>query len=139
MAQSEKNVKSFLDNLNQKAQTAAKNEWNTMVNFAKERLGIKTVEKWDIAYVAEKLKKETLDLDEQLLKSYFSLDNVLDGLFTIVEKLYGLSFIITKEIDTYHNEVKVYEVYKGGKILCSFIYRFFSSQRKEKWCLDDQL
>lgn len=130
MAQSEKNVKSFLDNLNQKAQTAAKNEWNTMVNFAKERLGIKTVEKWDIAYVAEKLKKETLDLDEQLLKSYFSLDNVLEGLFTIVEKLYGLSFIITKEIDTYHNEVKVYEVYKEEKFYALLYTDFFPRKGK---------
>ena len=130
MAQSEKNVKSFLDNLNQKAQTAAKNEWNTMVNFAKERLGIETVEKWDIAYVAEKLKKETLDLDEQLLKSYFSLDNVLDGLFTIVKKLYGLSFIITKEIDTYHDEVKVYEVHKEGKFHALLYTDFFPRKGK---------
>ena len=130
MAQSEKNVKHFLDNLNQKAQTAAKNEWNTMVNFAKERLGIDTIEKWDIAYVSEKLKKETLDLDEQLLKSYFSLDNVLDGLFTIVKKLYGLSFILTKEIDTYHDEVNVYEVHKEGKFYALLYTDFFPRKGK---------
>ena len=130
MAQSEENVKSFLDNLNQKAQAAAKNEWNTMVNYANKRLGIVTLEKWDTAYVAEKLKKETLDLDEQILKSYFSLENVLDGLFTIANKLYGLSFIITKEIDTYHDEVKVYEVQKEGKFHALLYTDFFPRKGK---------
>ena len=125
MAQSEKNVKSFLDNLSEKVHPAAKNEWNTMATFAKENLDIKVLEKWDTTFVAEKLKKATLGLDEQLLKPYFQLEKVLDGLFIIVKKLYGLSFIVNKEVDPYHDEVKVYEVQKKGKFHALLYTDFF--------------
>jgi peptidyl-dipeptidase Dcp len=125
MAQSEKNVKSFLDNLSEKVHPAAKNEWNTMATFAKENLDIKVLEKWDTTFVAEKLKKATLGLDEQLLKPYFQLEKVLDGLFIIVKKLYGLSFIVNKEVDPYHDEVKVYEVHKEGKFHALLYTDFF--------------
>ena len=125
MAQSEKNVKSFLDNLSEKVHPAAKNEWNTMATFAKENLDIKVLEKWDTTFVAEKLKKATLGLDEQLLKPYFQLEKVLDGLFIIVKKLYGLSFIVNKEVDSYHDEVKVYEVHKEEKFHALLYTDFF--------------
>ena len=125
MAQSEKNVKSFLDDLSEKVHPAAKNEWNTMATFAKEHLDIKVLEKWDTTFVAEKLKKATLGLDEQLLKPYFQLEKVLDGLFIIVKKLYGLSFIVNKEVDPYHDEVKVYEVHKEGKFHALLYTDFF--------------
>jgi peptidyl-dipeptidase Dcp len=130
MAQSEKNVKSFLDNLSEKVYPAAKNEWNTMATFAKENLDIKVLEKWDTTFVAEKLKKATLGLDEQLLKPYFQLEKVLDGLFIIVKKLYGLSFIVNKEVDPYHDEVKVYEVHKEGKFHALLYTDFFSRPGK---------
>ena len=130
MAQSEKNVKSFLDNLNQKVHPAAKNEWNIMATFAKKHLDIKVLEKWDTNFVAEKLKKATLGLDEQLLKPYFQLEKVLDGLFIIVKKLYGLSFIVNKEVDPYHDEVKVYEVHKEGKFHALLYTDFFSRPGK---------
>ena len=130
MAQSEKNVKSFLDNLNQKVHPAAKNEWNVMATFAKKHLDIKVLEKWDTNFVAEKLKKATLGLDEQLLKPYFQLEKVLDGLFIIVKKLYGLSFIVNKEVDPYHDEVKVYEVHKEGKFHALLYTDFFSRPGK---------
>ena len=130
MAQSEKNVKSFLDNLSEKVHPAAKNEWNTMATFAKENLDIKVLEKWDTTFVAEKLKKATLGLDEQLLKPYFQLEKVLDGLFIIVKKLYGLSFIVNKEVDPYHDEVKVYEVHKEGKFHALLYTDFFSRPGK---------
>ena len=125
MAQSEKNVKFFLDNLSQKAYPAAKNEWNTMATFAKEHLDIETLEKWDTTFVAEKLKKITLDIDEQLLKPYFQLEKVLDGLFIIAKKLYDLSFIVNKEVDPYHDEVNVYEVKKEGKFHALLYTDFF--------------
>ena len=130
MAQSEKNVKSFLDNLSEKVHPAAKNEWNTMATFAKENLDIKVLEKWDTTFVAEKLKKATLGLDEQLLKPYFQLEKVLDGLFIIVKKLYGLSFIVNNEVDPYHDEVKVYEVHKEGKFHALLYTDFFSRPGK---------
>ena len=59
-----------------------------MSDFASKYLNINSLKKWDTAFVAEKLKQATLDLNEQELKPYFPLQKVLNGLFKIVQKLY---------------------------------------------------
>jgi peptidyl-dipeptidase Dcp len=135
MAQSEKNVQSFLDNLSEKAHPAAKKEWDTMETFALENLGIDKLEKWDTAFVAEKLKQAEFDLDEQKLKPYFPLNKVLKGLFEIVERLYGLSFYKTTEIDPYQEEVVVYEVNKNGEFHALLYTDFFprTGKRNGAW------
>ena len=98
MAGSEKNVNNFLEDLYQKALPAAKKEWEELVSYAKKNLNLDQIEKWDTAYVSEKLKQRQLDLDEQLLKPYFPLEKVKLGLFEIIGKLYGLSFKKNKDI-----------------------------------------
>jgi peptidyl-dipeptidase Dcp len=135
MAQSEKNVQSFLDNLSEKAHPAAKKEWDTMETFALENLGIDKLEKWDTAFVAEKLKQAEFDLDEQKLKPYFPLNKVLKGLFEIVERLYGLSFYKTTEIDPYQEEVVVYEVNKNEEFHALLYTDFFprTGKRNGAW------
>ncbi len=125
MAQSEVNVKKFLDELTDKAKPAATKEWETMQAFAAQHLDLKELEKWDTAFVSEKLKQATLDLDEQELKPYFPLENVLKGLFDIVGKLYGIELLENKEIDTYHPDVKVYEVHKNGAFHALLYADFF--------------
>lgn len=125
MAQSEKNVKSFLNDLSEKAHPAAKKEWSAMEAFAAENLKLTRLEKWDTAFVAEKLKQVEFDLNEQELKPYFPLDKVLNGLFEIVEKLYGLRFHKTIEIDTYQEEVVVYEVKKDNQFFALLYTDFF--------------
>jgi len=125
MAQSEVNVKKFLDELTDKAKPAATKEWETMQAFAAQHLELKELEKWDTTFVSEKLKQATLDLDEQELKPYFPLENVLKGLFDIVGKLYGIELLENKEIDTYHPDVKVYEVHKNGAFHALLYADFF--------------
>ena len=56
------------------------------------------------------LKKERFNLDQEILKPYFKLENVIDGVFTVASKLYGLQFNETKEIEKYHPDVKTYNV-----------------------------
>ena len=87
MAKSVKNVNDFLDDLTEKAKPFAKQEWKAMELFAKKKLNLKDLEKWDSAFVSEKLKEAELQLNEQELKPYFELDQVLNGLFEIVKKL----------------------------------------------------
>ena len=124
MAQSEEKVKSFLDNLTEKAKPAAKKEWEAMQNYAAEHLNLIELEKWDTAFVAEKLKQAELDLDEQELRPYFPLTKVLNGLFEIVGKLYGIELFENNEIDTYHPDVKAYEVHKD-KAFHALLYADF--------------
>ena len=78
--------------LYQNALPFAKKEWEQVERFAEEKLNLNDLQKWDTSYVSEKLKQELFDFDDQILKPYFPLPNVLKGLFEIVKRLYGLHF-----------------------------------------------
>ena len=125
MAGSEENVNNFLEDLYQKALPAAKKEWEEVEEFAKENLNLDKIEKWDTAYVSEKLKQAQLDLNEQLLKPYFPLEKVKLGLFEIVGKLYGLSFKKNNDIEGYNEEVDIYEVFNSQGEYHALLYTDF--------------
>ena len=74
---------------------------------------------------SEKLKKSKFDLDDELTKPYFKLENVIDGVFKVAEKLFGLSFKEVFTIDKYHEEVKTYEVYDDAGNFISLFYADF--------------
>jgi peptidyl-dipeptidase Dcp len=135
MAKSVKNVNDFLDDLTEKAKPFAKQEWKTMELFARKKLNLKDLKKWDSAFVSEKLKEAELQLNEQELKPYFELDQVLNGLFEIVKKLYGIEFKENIELDVYHSEVKVFEVYKNDNFYALLYTDFFprSGKRSGAW------
>src|SRR5690606_13804318 len=92
MAKSPEKVNAFLDELLRKAKPAAQREFKELQEFAKKTDGIDRLEKWDAAYYTEKLKQQRFDLDDEKLKPYFKLENVIQGVFTIAERLYGLRF-----------------------------------------------
>ena len=135
MAKSVKNVNDFLDDLTEKAKPFAKKEWEAMELFARENFNLKDLEKWDSAFVSEKLKESELQLNEQELKPYFQLDQVLNGLFEIVKRLYGIDFKENKQLDIYHSEVKVFEVYKNDNFYALLYTDFFprSGKRSGAW------
>ena len=135
MAKSVKNVNVFLDDLTEKAKPFAEQEWKAMELFARKKLNLKDLEKWDSAFVSEKLKEAELQLNEQELKPYFELDQVLNGLFEIVKKLYGIEFKENTELDVYHSEVKVFEVYKNDTFYALLYTDFFprSGKRSGAW------
>lgn len=94
------------------------------------------LEAWDWRYYAEKLRKEKYDLDEDMTKPYFKLENVRDGVFSVVNKLYGLKFVERKDIPTYHPDVVAYEVLEAnGKHLGVILMDFFprESKRSGAW------
>lgn len=125
MAEAPEKVISFLDELLTKAKPAAKKEFDQLAQFAKELDGIDHLEKWDGSYYAEKLKQKLFDLDDEKLKPYFKLENVIDGVFKVAEKLFGLTFKEVFNVDTYHKEVKTFEVYDENKNFVSLFYADF--------------
>ena len=131
MAQNPDKVKSFLNDLLAKAKPAAEREFAELTAFAKELDGIDQLEKWDSAYYAEKLKQKLFNLDDEKLKPYFQLENVLNGAFTIAGKLFGLTFKEVFDIDKYHEEVKTYEVKdEFGELVAIFYADFFPRKGK---------
>lgn len=131
MAQNPDKVKSFLNDLLAKAKPAAEKEFAELTAFAKEIDGIDQLEKWDGAYYSEKLKQKLFNLDDEKLKPYFQLENVLNGAFTIAGKLYGLTFTEVFDIEKYHEEVTTYEVKdEFGELVSIFYADFFPRKGK---------
>ena len=131
MAQNPDKVKSFLNDLLIKAKPAAEREFAQLTAFAKELDGIDYLEKWDGSYYSEKLKQKLFNLDDEKLKPYFQLENVLNGAFTIAGKLFGLTFTEVFDIEKYHEEVTTYEVKdEFGELVAIFYADFFPRKGK---------
>ena len=131
MAETPEKVISFSNDLLAKAKPAAEKEFAQLAAFAKELDGIEQLEKWDGAYYSEKLKQQLFHLDDEILKPYFQLEKVLDGAFTVAQKLYGITFEETFEIDKYHEDVKTYEVKdENNQLLAVFYTDFFPRKGK---------
>lgn len=125
MAETPTKVESFLNELLEKAKPAAEREFNELSAFANELDGIETLEKWDSAYYTEKLKQKLFNLDDEKLKPYFKLENVIEGVFTVANKLFGLQFEEDKSIDVYHKDVKTYKVLDSEGIFVAIFYADF--------------
>ena len=132
MAQNPDKVKSFLKELLEKAKPAAKREMAQLTAFAKELDGVEQLEKWDGSYYSEKLKQKLFSLDDELLKPYFKLENVLNGAFTVAEKLFGISFKEVFDIDKYHEEVQTFEVLDEEKNLVAIFYSDFFPRKGKR-------
>ena len=125
MAETPEKVHEFLNELLEKAKPAAENEFKQLEDFAKDLDGIDRLEKWDSSYYSEKLKQKLYDLNDEQLKPYFKLENVITGVFKVAEKLFGLHFKEVFDIDTYHKDVKTYKVYDDDKNFISLFYADF--------------
>jgi len=109
MAKNPQTVLAFLNDILIKAKPAAQKEFEQLKQLALKD-GISDFQKWDSAYYSEILKKQTLDLDQEQLKPYFKLENVLEGVFKVAQKLYGLNFESINNIDVYHPDVKTFKI-----------------------------
>ncbi|MFD2915973.1 M3 family metallopeptidase [Psychroserpens luteus] len=125
MAKTPETVENFLNELLEKAKPAAEKEFQDLEQFAKDLDGIDRLEKWDGSYYSEKLKQKLFSLDDEQLKPYFKLENVIDGVFTIAERLFDLKFEEIDTIDKYHEDVLTYKVTDNKGNLVSIFYADF--------------
>ena len=132
MAQNPEKVQSFLNDLLAKAKPAAEKEFAQLTAFAKELDGIDELKKWDGSYYSEKLKQKLFSLDDELLKPYFKLENVLYGAFTVAEKLYGITFKEVFDLDKYHEEVQTFEVLDENNSLVAVFYSDFFPRKGKR-------
>lgn len=124
MAKSIDNVEIFLDDILDKSLPVAKKEIEELKVFAMDTDGLDDFQKWDKAYYTEKLKQKTFDLDEETLKPYFELNQVINGMFEITSKLFNLSFKKVDTLDVYHKDVVTYKVYEEDKYLATLYADF---------------
>ncbi len=108
MADSPEAVLEFLDDLAHRAGPIARREFDTLAEFARENGGPEALEAWDVAYWAERLRQSRYALSQEELKPYFPVECVLDGLFAIVGKLFGVRVAEREGVDAWHPDVRFY-------------------------------
>ncbi|MCG8476266.1 MAG: M3 family metallopeptidase, partial [Cytophagales bacterium] len=131
MAKSALTVNHFLKDLLEKSKQAGLRDVEEVAAFAKTYDGIEQLERWDWAYYSEKLKKEKFNINDELLKPYFQLEKVVDGVFETACRLYGLKFKRNDNIQVYHPDVTAFEVTdESGKHTAVFYADFFPRKGK---------
>ncbi len=136
MAKNPETVFGFLDDMQEKALPFAKKEFEILGEYANKLDGITQLQKWDGGFYAEKLKKEKFAIDDELLRPYFQLEKVIDGVFQTAEKLYGITFQKNTEIDVYHPDVTTYEVKDENDTHIAVFYADFfprAGKRQGAW------
>ena len=140
MAGTKENVYSLLNSLRDAYRPAQQREFAELTEYA-SRLEGKPVElmPWDYSYYSNKLREEKYAYNEEELRPYFELSNVVDGVFGLAGKLYGLSFKENVDIPVYHPDVKVYDVIDNDGSYLGVIYTDFfprDSKRPGAWMTD---
>ncbi len=126
MAPSPQEVKTFLARLGTKAKPLAQREYQELVDFQKEinyensENNPEQVFPWDNAYLSEKLRAQKYNFDTNLTKPYFELERTVKGMFNIAKTIFGIDLKINKDIQAWHKDVDVYEVYEAGEKLGTF-------------------
>ena len=133
MASNEANVYKLLNDLISAYMPTAKAEVQDIEKKAKEMEGDDFImEPWDFSYYSHKLQLERFNLDAEMLRPYFELSKVIEGVFGLANKLYGITFKENKDIPVYHEDVKAYEVFdKDGSYLAVFYADFHPRKGKQ--------
>ena len=110
MAPSPDAVLAFLHDLAARAKPVALRELDELRAFARDELGLSDLQAWDVSYAAEKLREKKYALSEEELKPYFALDAVIDGLFAITQRVFGVSLRRREGVDVWHADVRYYDL-----------------------------
>jgi len=139
MAETPEKVTLFLEELHQSSKPFAKKEFAEVQKFA-EKLGFEgTIQRWDWAYYSEKLKSERYNFTDEEVKPYLQLEKVINGVFSLAEKLYGIHLKENKRIEVYHEDVTAYEVFDENDRFIAVLYLDFfprDGKRSGAWMTD---
>lgn len=115
MAKSPHEVLSFLQDLVERSRPLAKQEFQEIIDLAKRQDNLDTVEAWDLSYYSEKLQISKFNFTQEDFRPYFPIHKVLNGLFKLVEKIYGITVHEETDVDVWHPHVKFFSLYDETK------------------------
>ena len=122
MASTVNQVIDFLDDLARRSLPMARQEFDELCAFARDNGGGDSLEAWDVAYYSDKLRKDRYAFTQEELKPYFPAPRVLDGLFAIVNKLYGIKVTPRHDVEVWHENVTFYEIHDRNNTLRGQFY-----------------
>ncbi len=131
MAKKPEEVLHFLNALALASVGKAKEEFNELKAFAKENYGVTQLAAWDIAYYSEKLQKHRYHISQEDLRPYFPENQVLEGLFKVVNKLFGMTVQEVNQVDSWHKAVRFFEIYsEQGELRGQFYLDLYARPNK---------
>lgn len=131
MAESPEQVQEFLRDLAERSRPQAEREMSELRSFASEELNLDDLQPWDLAYASEKLRQQAYQLSQEDLKPYFPVDNVINGLFDLVNRLFGISIQERQDVDTWHPDVRFFDIKdETGKLRGQFYFDLYARQHK---------
>ncbi len=131
MANDTSEVMAFLENLALKSQAQGKEDFKELNDFAATEFGKNDLQAWDLAYYSEKLKQSRYSISDEELRPYFPKDKVVSGLFTVVNKLFGLNIKQREGVDVWNKDVKFYDIFdKAGEKRGSFYFDLYAREKK---------
>ncbi|MCI7561850.1 MAG: M3 family metallopeptidase [Bacteroidales bacterium] len=137
MAQNPQTVNKFINDLFEASMPFAEKEMKEVQDYANAHGFVGQIQRWDFSYWSEKLKNDKYAMDPSMFKPYFKLENVKKGVFDLADRLYNIEFRENNQIEKYHPDVTVYEVYDkaDGKLLAVLYMDFFprESKRSGAW------
>ena len=138
MAESPEQVLGFVKDLADKSMPQAKEEYAEVEAFAKEQ-GVEKMEAWDVPYFSEQLKQQRYSISDELLRPYFPEQQVLNGLFEVVKRLFGMTVSEQKDVKTWHENVRFFRIHDAdGHLRGSFYLDLYARQGKRggAWMAD---
>ena len=131
MAGSADTVFGFLHDLAAKSRPVAAQEFQELSVFTREHYQITELQAWDLAYYSEQLRRYKFAFSQEELRPYFPVDQVLQGMFTLVGRLYGLTIKRRSGVDTWHADVRYYDIFdKKGELRGGFYLDLYARQNK---------
>ncbi|MDR7025601.1 oligopeptidase A [Pseudomonas peli] len=129
MAETTDQVLSFLRDLGVRGKPFAEQDLRELQAFAAEQ-GCNELQSWDVGYYSEKLREQRYSISQEILRAYFPIDKVLTGLFAIVEKLYGIQINELSGFDTWHPDVRLFEITENGAHVGRFFFDLYARANK---------
>ncbi|MDY7117833.1 oligopeptidase A [Halomonas sp. SSL-5] len=130
MAESPAEAQAFLEDLAGRAVPQAREEFAELEAFARDALGMGELAPWDIGYASEKLREERHAINEEQLRPYFPAPQVVDGLFRVVERLFGVTFAEDESAPRYHPDVRFFRIMEQGEPIAGFYLDLYAREGK---------
>ncbi len=129
MADSTEQVLTFLRTLAQQSKPFAEQDLAALRAFAKEQ-GVEQLEAWDMSYYSEKLRQQRYSISQEQVREYFPIDTVFSGLFSIVQKLYGIHINELHDFESWHPDVRLFEIKEDGQTIGRFFFDLYARPNK---------
>lgn len=129
MADTPEHVLSFLNDLAARSKPFAEKDLKELHQFAAEQ-GIDDIQSWDLSYYSEKLKEQRYSISDEALRVYFPIDKVLTGMFALVETLYGIHIQELTDFDSWHSDVRLFEITENGTVIGRFYLDLYARPHK---------